>query len=133
VKVVHAAGNRPNSMKIVPIFATIQHDNKQETHSIKSLLVHTGQPDDRVVSCSFFENLKFPRPDLNFEVGSGSQWDLNLSWLLRRKLFRSPSGTPRCENAFRNASDQRFLPSSRPLLKRLSSFSCGLGERMAHR
>src|SRR5688572_27946476 len=63
---------RPNFMKIAPIIDAL---NAAETHgsSLRFRLIHTGQHYDRSMSRSFFEELGIPDPDINLEVGSGSQ------------------------------------------------------------
>ena len=66
------AGARPNFMKIAPIIDAmkIAQSNGQ---NIKYRLVHTGQHYDNKMSSSFFKQLGIPLPDVNLEVGSGSQ------------------------------------------------------------
>ena len=66
------AGARPNFMKIAPIIRAI----KQKTDKggcIRYRLVHTGQHYDARMSGDFFEQLGIPEPDVNLEVGSGTQ------------------------------------------------------------
>ena len=66
------AGARPNFMKIAPIIDAL---NAAETRggSLRFRLIHTGQHYDRAMSGSFFEELGIPDPDINLEVGSGTQ------------------------------------------------------------
>ena len=66
------AGARPNFMKIAPIIEALQ---AAETRggSLRFRLIHTGQHYDRAMSGSFFEELGIPDPDINLEVGSGTQ------------------------------------------------------------
>jgi UDP-N-acetylglucosamine 2-epimerase (non-hydrolysing) len=66
------AGARPNFMKIAPIIDAL---NVAETRgsSLRFRLIHTGQHYDRAMSGSFFEELGIPDPDINLEVGSGTQ------------------------------------------------------------
>lgn len=66
------AGARPNFMKIAPIIAEIQEQNKLGK-DIDYRLIHTGQHYDQKMSGSFFEQLGIPHPDINLEVGSGTQ------------------------------------------------------------
>ena len=66
------AGARPNFMKIAPII-----DAMKAAQAMGSLfryrLIHTGQHYDRAMSGDFFEQLGIPDPDINLEVGSGTQ------------------------------------------------------------
>ena len=63
------AGARPNFVKIAPIIRELHKYNK----TISVRLVHTGQHYDPKLSMSFFEQLQIPHPDINLNVGSGSQ------------------------------------------------------------
>jgi len=69
------AGARPNFMKIAPIIRAIQQ--RQADPAIRSALryrlVHTGQHYDARMSGDFFTQLGIPEPDVNLEVGSGTQ------------------------------------------------------------
>lgn len=66
------AGARPNFIKIAPLIASIKR-SQQEGKDIKFRLIHTGQHYDKNMSDSFFEQLNIPYPDVNLEVGSGTQ------------------------------------------------------------
>jgi UDP-N-acetylglucosamine 2-epimerase (non-hydrolysing) len=66
------AGARPNFMKIAPIIRALQA-HRQRGGLLRYRLVHTGQHYDPRLSASFFEQLGIPDPDVNLEVGSGSQ------------------------------------------------------------
>ncbi len=66
------AGARPNFMKISPIIRAL------DTHAaaggrLRYRLVHTGQHYDPKMSGDFFEQLGIPAPQINLEVGSGTQ------------------------------------------------------------
>ncbi|MCK0132254.1 UDP-N-acetylglucosamine 2-epimerase (non-hydrolyzing) [Flavobacteriaceae bacterium F08102] len=63
------AGARPNFMKIAPIIEAL----KPVQDKIQYRLIHTGQHYDKKMSGSFFEELGIPDPDVNLEVGSGTQ------------------------------------------------------------
>ncbi len=63
------AGARPNFMKIAPIIEALE----KVKDKIQYRLIHTGQHYDRKMSGSFFEELGIPDPDVNLEVGSGTQ------------------------------------------------------------
>lgn len=66
------AGARPNFMKVAPIMRAI--DARRRTGSrLRYRLVHTGQHYDERMSGQFFTQLGIPAPDVNLEVGSGSQ------------------------------------------------------------
>jgi UDP-N-acetylglucosamine 2-epimerase (non-hydrolysing) len=66
------AGARPNFMKIAPIIHEIIK-KKKERVLIDYKLVHTGQHYDKKLSETFFEELNIPEPDVNLEIGSGTQ------------------------------------------------------------
>lgn len=65
--VVNVVGARPNFMKISPLIRAM------EQAGMKQYLVHTGQHYDAIMSDLFFRQLEIPEPDLNLEVGSGTQ------------------------------------------------------------
>ena len=66
------AGARPNFMKIAPIIRAMKSRNKG-VGTLTYRLVHTGQHYDHNMSDSFFEQLGIPKPDVNLQVGSGTQ------------------------------------------------------------
>ena len=66
------AGARPNFMKIAPIIDALQAA-RARGGALRYRLIHTGQHYDRAMSGGFFEQLGIPEPDLNLEVGSGTQ------------------------------------------------------------
>lgn len=66
------AGARPNFMKVAPIIKALQA-RKAEGGPLRYRLVHTGQHYDARMSGDFFEQLGIPAPDVNLEVGSGTQ------------------------------------------------------------
>jgi UDP-N-acetylglucosamine 2-epimerase (non-hydrolysing) len=66
--ILHVVGARPNFMKIAPVL-----DACGRRPGLASTLVHTGQHYDEKMSRLFFEELGIPRPDVDLEVGSGSQ------------------------------------------------------------
>ncbi len=65
-------GARPNFMKIAPIVDAIR-EAEARGGLLRFRLIHTGQHYDRAMSETFFEQLGIPEPDVNFEVGSGTQ------------------------------------------------------------
>jgi len=66
------AGARPNFMKIAPIIEALKLAEKRGS-PLRYRLIHTGQHYDRAMSGSFFQELGIPDPDINLEVGSGTQ------------------------------------------------------------
>lgn len=66
------AGARPNFIKIAPIIEAIELQRKAGT-DISYRLVHTGQHYDKKMSGDFFTQLNIPAPNVNLEVGSGTQ------------------------------------------------------------
>ncbi len=79
-------------MKIAPIMRAIDN-NKTHDHAFRYRLVHTGQHYDDKMSGSFFEQLDIPNPDVNLEVGSGTQARQTAEIMLRyeKLLLDSPS------------------------------------------
>lgn len=66
------AGARPNFMKIAPLIRALEA-RKAEGGPLRYRLVHTGQHYDARMSGDFFKQLGIPEPDVNLEVGSGTQ------------------------------------------------------------
>jgi UDP-N-acetylglucosamine 2-epimerase (non-hydrolysing) len=66
------AGARPNFMKIAPIVDALVAA-RERGGMLRYRLIHTGQHYDRAMSGAFFDQLGIPEPDLNLEVGSGTQ------------------------------------------------------------
>ena len=66
------AGARPNFMKIAPIIHALD-TRKAEGGMLQYRLVHTGQHYDARMSGDFFVQLGIPEPDVNLDVGSGTQ------------------------------------------------------------
>lgn len=66
------AGARPNFMKIAPIIDALKAAEARGG-PLRFRLIHTGQHYDRTMSGSFFEELGIPDPDINLEIGSGTQ------------------------------------------------------------
>jgi len=62
------AGARPNFMKVASILDALAGKT-----SIPFRLIHTGQHFDHNMSGSFFEQLGIPSPDINFNIGGGTQ------------------------------------------------------------
>jgi UDP-N-acetylglucosamine 2-epimerase (non-hydrolysing) len=85
------AGARPNFMKIAPIIRTMQLRQQART-GLRYRLVHTGQHYDPKMSGDFFVQLGIPEPDVNLEVGSGSQAEQTSNIMVRyeRLLAQEP-------------------------------------------
>jgi UDP-N-acetylglucosamine 2-epimerase (non-hydrolysing) len=66
--VLSVVGARPNFMKTAPIVAELQRRGDE----FSSVLVHTGQHYDEVMSQIFLEELGVGAPDFMLNVGSGS-------------------------------------------------------------
>jgi UDP-N-acetylglucosamine 2-epimerase (non-hydrolysing) len=82
VRIDLIAGARPNFMKIAPIIGALQAA-KSRGGRLAYRLVHTGQHYDRALSGTFFEELGIPEPDINLEVGSGTQAEQTASIMVR--------------------------------------------------
>ncbi len=65
LKTIVVAGARPNFMKVAPL--TREFGRRS---GVESVLVHTGQHYDLMMSEVFFRELEIPRPDINLDVGS---------------------------------------------------------------
>jgi UDP-N-acetylglucosamine 2-epimerase (non-hydrolysing) len=76
------AGARPNFMKIAPIIEALEAAGGRKLSrsecqvpraTLEYRLIHTGQHYDQKMSAEFFQQLGIPEPDINLEVGSGTQ------------------------------------------------------------
>ena len=76
------AGARPNFMKIAPIIDALKAAASRGG-SLRYRLVHTGQHYDKAMSGGFFEQLGIPEPDVNLEVGSGTQAEQTAAIMVR--------------------------------------------------
>ncbi len=76
------AGARPNFMKVAPIIEALQHAQARGS-SLQYRLIHTGQHYDEAMSGGFFEQLGIPEPDVNLEVGSGTQAEQTAAIMVR--------------------------------------------------
>ena len=82
MKIDIIAGARPNFMKIAPIIEAIKNYQTQKT-SLSYRLIHTGQHYDKNMSDDFFTQLGIPKPDVNLEVGSGTQAEQTANIMIR--------------------------------------------------
>jgi len=76
------AGARPNFMKIAPIIQALQF-RLASGGSLRYRLIHTGQHYDALMSGNFFSQLGIPEPDVNLEVGSGTQAEQTSAIMVR--------------------------------------------------
>ena len=89
------AGARPNFMKIAPIIRAI--DARRANGSrLRWRLVHTGQHYDARMSADFFEQLNIPEPDVNLEVGSGTQAEQTAAIMVRYEQLLLEQRTGLC-------------------------------------
>ena len=86
------AGARPNFMKIAPIIRAIRV-REEAGGSVRFRLIHTGQHYDERMSGGFFKQLGIPAPDVNFEVGSGTQAEQTGAIMVsyEKLLLKNPS------------------------------------------
>lgn len=86
------AGARPNFMKIAPIIKALKAQ-EEKGGALRYRLVHTGQHYDARMSGDFFAQLGIPEPDVNLEVGSGTQGEQTAAIMTRyeKLLFAKPS------------------------------------------
>ena len=86
------AGARPNFMKISPIIRALE-ERMRAGGPLRFRLVHTGQHYDAKMSGDFFTQLGIPEPDVNLEVGSGTQAEQTATIMTRyeRLLLDAPS------------------------------------------
>ena len=76
------AGARPNFMKIAPLIDALKAA-EHRGGGLRYRLIHTGQHYDKSMSGSFFEQLGIPEPDINLEVGSGTQAEQTAAIMVR--------------------------------------------------
>ena len=76
------AGARPNFMKIAPIIRALDAQ-KATGGQLRYRLVHTGQHYDARLSGTFFAQLGIPEPNVNLEVGSGTQAEQTATIMMR--------------------------------------------------
>jgi UDP-N-acetylglucosamine 2-epimerase (non-hydrolysing) len=68
INIACIVGARPNFIKIAPILTALKNHG-----GFVPRLIHTGQHYDVEMNAVFFNELGLPDPDVNLEVGSGSQ------------------------------------------------------------
>jgi UDP-N-acetylglucosamine 2-epimerase (non-hydrolysing) len=88
------AGARPNFVKIAPIIRAIEA--RSATGPVRYRLVHTGQHYDAQMSGDFFKQLGIPAPEVNLEVGSGSQAEQTAAIMTRYERLLMDSRSDLC-------------------------------------
>ena len=89
------AGARPNFMKIAPILRALDA-RRAEGGRLAYRLVHTGQHYDARMSGDFFAQLGIPEPDVNFEVGSGTQAEQTGAIMVRYEALLAQAKSDLC-------------------------------------
>jgi UDP-N-acetylglucosamine 2-epimerase (non-hydrolysing) len=72
LRVLTVVGARPNFMKAAAFIHAVDAYNRTGGDKIRHRLVHTGQHYDIRMSQVFFSALNIPNPEINLEVGSGT-------------------------------------------------------------
>ena len=87
------AGARPNFIKVSPIIKRFKEKQKLSNSNLKFRLIHTGQHYDKKMSNDFFNQLKIPKPNINFNVGSGTQAQQTSAIMIayEKLLLKKPS------------------------------------------
>lgn len=70
IKIDLIVGARPNFLKVASVIKAIQISKSKR---LSYRLIHTGQHYDKNMSDVFFDQLKIPKPDVNFDVRSSTQ------------------------------------------------------------
>jgi UDP-N-acetylglucosamine 2-epimerase (non-hydrolysing) len=95
MKIDIIAGARPNFMKIAPIIEAIVKA-RAGGKDISYRLVHTGQHYDEKMSGEFFKQLNIPMPDVNLEVGSGTQAEQTAKIMVKYEALLLESACDLC-------------------------------------
>ena len=92
MSVISVVGARPNFIKIAPLIKEIEKINIKD-FKINYSLVHTGQHYDKKMSDNFFKELNIPKPNVNLEVGSGTQAEQTAAIMVKfeRYLLNNPT------------------------------------------
>lgn len=89
------AGARPNFMKVAPIIRALR-ERQQAGTALEYRLIHTGQHYDSRMSGDFFLQLEIPPPEVNLEVGSGTQAEQTAAIMVRYEKLLSEKGSDLC-------------------------------------
>ena len=85
VRVTIVLGTRPEIIKTAPVIRELR-----DSPIFSLTLVHTNQHYETNMSGAFFETLNLSRPDINLDIGSGSQAEQTASGLVQiEKLVES--------------------------------------------
>jgi UDP-N-acetylglucosamine 2-epimerase (non-hydrolysing) len=87
---VLVAGARPNFMKIAPILRELESRGPP----VETLLVHTGQHYDAVMSDVFFEQLGIRTPDGHLQIGSASHGEQTGLVMIAFEKYLTAMNTP---------------------------------------
>ncbi|MFQ5672482.1 MAG: non-hydrolyzing UDP-N-acetylglucosamine 2-epimerase [Nitrospinales bacterium] len=72
MKILNIVGTRPNFIKMAPLM-----EQMLKTGDITPILLHTGQHYDENMNRVFFDQLGIPKPEVDLEVGSGTNaWQI---------------------------------------------------------
>lgn len=89
------AGARPNFMKIAAITRALQ-SRQDSGGTLQYRLIHTGQHYDARMSGDFFAQLGIPQPDVNLEVGSGTQAEQTAAIMMRYERLLLDAASDLC-------------------------------------
>jgi UDP-N-acetylglucosamine 2-epimerase (non-hydrolysing) len=89
------AGARPNFMKIAAVIRALDAHQSQGG-ALRYRLVHTGQHYDARMSGDFFTQLGIPEPNINLEVGSGTQAEQTGAIMVRYEKLLTDARSDLC-------------------------------------
>ena len=89
------AGARPNFMKVAPIIRALE-GRRGAAGAVTYRLIHTGQHYDPRMSGDFFLQLGIPEPQVNLEVGSGTQAEQTAAIMVRYEQLLIESRSDLC-------------------------------------
>jgi UDP-N-acetylglucosamine 2-epimerase (non-hydrolysing) len=89
------AGARPNFMKVAPIIRALE-GRRGLAGALTYRLIHTGQHYDARMSGDFFVQLGIPEPQVNLEVGSGTQAEQTAAIMVRYEQLLLESRSDLC-------------------------------------
>src|SRR5437879_1475448 len=78
VDLILVAGARPNFVTLAPLHRALARYPR-----IRTMIVHTGQHYDDVMSNVFFRDLEIPAPEVNLEVGPGTHAEQTAGVMIR--------------------------------------------------